>query len=194
MGISPSANFCKKQRFVSQDPRVCFLTSRLMNNQIKGGRKATSHQKKRESEDKSSVALVQSLSQLGCILQDSDALDSQGTKEFRRNLMQKVLNAIQRVRFTKSTLRHASIRDKKGASLGKIQVKPRHQRSPYATKFEDRCREETERQERCAQSKAWNRAKNISKLKEKDKVAFYFSPAEEVGSHWLRPAKEPEER
>ena len=34
-----------------------------------------------------------------------------------------------------------------------MQVKPRHQRSPYAMKFEDRSHEETERQERCAQSK-----------------------------------------
>ena len=41
-------------------------------------------------------------------------------------------------------------------------------------------------------SKAWNLAKNIHKLQEKDKAAFYF-PAEE----WVLPAattKEPEER
>ena len=49
-----------------------------------------------------------------------------------------------------STLRHASIRDKKGPSLVKIQVKPRHQRSPYAIACEDRTHEETERQERSA--------------------------------------------
>ena len=45
-------------------------------------------------------------------------------------------------------------------------------------KFEDRSHEETERQERCAQSKTWNLAKNIYKPKEKDKAAFCF-PAEE---------------
>ena len=59
-------------------------------------------------------------------------------------------------------------------------------------KFEDRSHEETERQQRCARSKAWNLAKNIYKLKEKDMAAFYF-PAEE----WVLPAastKEPEER
>ena len=67
-----------------------------------------------------------------------------------------VLEPIQRVRFTKSTLRQASIRERKGPSLGKIQVKPRHQRSPYAMKFGDRSHEETERQQRCARSKAWN--------------------------------------
>ena len=47
-----------------------------------------------------------------CVSQDSDALDSQGTKEFRGDPMQKDLNAIQRVRFTKSALRQASIRCK----------------------------------------------------------------------------------
>ena len=46
-------------------------------------------------------------------------------------------------------------------------------------KFEDRSHQETERQERCAQSKAWNLAKNNFKLKEKDKTAFY-SPAEKT--------------
>ena len=45
-------------------------------------------------------------------------------------------------------------------------------------KFEDRSHEETERQQRCARSKAWNLAKNMYKLKEKDKAACCF-PAEE---------------
>ena len=38
---------------------------------------------------------------------------------------------------------------------------------PYAMKFEDRSHEETERQQRCARSKAWNLAKNMHKFKEK---------------------------
>ena len=108
------------------------------------------------------------------------------------NPMQKVLEPIHRVRFTKSTLRQASIREKKGPSLGKINVKVPHQRSPYAMKYEDRSHEETERQKRCARSKAWNLAKNIFKLKEKYKATFCF-PAKE----WVLPAastKEPEER
>ena len=106
--------------------------------------------------------------------------------------MQEVLEPIQRVRFTKSTLRQASIREKKGPSLGKVNVKAPHQRIPYALKFEDRSHEETERQQRRARSKAWNLAKNIYKLKEKDKATFYF-PTEE----WVLPAastKDPEER
>ena len=86
-------------------------------------------------------------------------------------------NQFKRVRFTKSTLRHASSREKKGPSLGKIKVKVPPQRSPYAMEFEDRSHEETERQQRCARSKAWNLAKNIFKLIENDRATF-FSPAE----------------
>ena len=58
-------------------------------------------------------------------------------------------------------------------------------------KFEDRSHEETERQQRCAPSKAWNLPTNVYRLKEKDKAAFHF-PAEE----WVLPAstKEPDER
>ena len=90
------------------------------------------------------------------------------------------------------TQRHVSIREKKEASLGKINVKVRHQRSPYAMKFEDRYQEETERQQRSARSKAWNLAKHIHKLTEKDKITFY-SPSEK----WVLPiasTKEPKER
>ena len=52
-----------------------------------------------------------------------------------------------------------------------------HERSPYAPKFEDRSREDTEMQERCARGHAWRMAKSILKLKEKDKANF-FSPIE----------------
>ena len=106
--------------------------------------------------------------------------------------MQKVLGSFRKVRFTQSTLRQASTREKKGPSLGKINVKAPHQRSPYVMKFEDWSHEETERQQRCARSKAWNLAKSIYKLRENGTAAFY-SPAEE----WVLPAastKEPEER
>ena len=48
--------------------------------------------------------------------------------------------------------------------------------------FGDWSHEETEGQQLCARSKAWNLAKNKNKLKEKDQVAFY-SPTEE----WVLP-------
>ena len=112
--------------------------------------------KRREGDDKNAVAIVKSVSQLGCVSQDPETLDSQRGKLSRGNPMQKVLGPIRRVRFTQSTLRQASIGENKGPSLGKIKVKIPHQRSPNAVKFEDRSQEETARQHRCAQSKAWN--------------------------------------
>ena len=67
-----------------------------------------------------------------------------------------------------------------------------HQRNPSAPKFEDRSQDETEWQERCAREAAWRLARNIPKLKEKRKIAF-FSPSE----NWCLPAPstlKPEER
>ena len=96
------------------------------------------------------------------------------------------------MQFTKATQRHADIRESKGPSLGKMEVKVPHKGSPYALKFEDRSQEEIERQERCACGDAWRLAKNILKLKEKDKASF-FSPTNE----WCLPAPsiiKPEER
>ena len=58
--------------------------------------------------------------------------------------------------------------------------------------FEERSHEETERQRRCARSKAWNLAKNMYKLKENGKATFYT-----LAEEWVLPAastKEPEER
>ena len=52
---------------------------------------------------------------------------------------------------------------------------------PYAMKFEDWSHEVAERLQRCAQSTAWNLARNICKLKENDQVTFY-SFAEELGT------------
>ena len=139
--------------------------------------------KRRESDDKNAVAILKIVPKLGCVSQDSDALVSQRGKQSRGNPMQKVLGSIRKVRFTQSTLRQASIGEEKGPSLGKIQVTNPHLRSPYAMKFEDRSHEETERQQRCARSNAWNLAKNIYKLREKDQVTFH-SPVEE----WVLPA------
>ena len=55
--------------------------------------------KRRESDDKNAVAIAKSVSQLGCVSQDSDALVSQD-KGSRGNPMQKVLEPMQRARFT----------------------------------------------------------------------------------------------
>ena len=64
--------------------------TRLMNNQNKKAPKDLLLQKKGQSDDKNALAIVKSVSQLGCVSQDSDALVSQGRK-FRWNPIQKVL-------------------------------------------------------------------------------------------------------
>ena len=151
----PECQFEKMKWVVRLETSACFRT-RLINNRLKKPKKSNIP-KRRESDDKNVVAIVKSVSQLCCVSQDSDALVSQGRKS-RGNPMQKVLEPTQRVRFTESTLRYASFREKKGPSLGKINVKFRHQRSPYSMKFEDRSHE---RQQRCARSKARNLSKNI---------------------------------
>ena len=114
--------------------------------------------KGRESDDKNAVAIVKSVSQFGLRLA---RLGSIGLSKRKKALGTPDAESLV---ITECTLRHASIRDKKRPPLGKIQVKPRHQRSPHALKFEDKSHEKTERQERCARSKAWDLDKNMFKL------------------------------
>ena len=76
-------------------------------------------------------------------------------------------------------------------SLGYICPGEPHERSPNATKFEDRSQEETEWQEQGAREAAWKLAKNVFKLKEHEKAAFFSSP--ENRCH-LASSLKPEER
>ena len=82
---------------------------------------------------------------------------------------------IQRVKFTKAIARHTKIRDQ-NPSLGCIYPGEPHERSPNAPKFEDRSQEETEWQEQGAREAAWKLAKNVFKLKEHERAAFFWSP------------------
>ena len=192
IGILPSVNFAKQKRAAQLGISVKSRIQKVDEQPNSKPKKGYFSNKRRESDDNNAVAIVKTVPQLCCVSQDSDALVSQRGKQFRGNPMQKVLGSIRKVRFTQSTLRQASIQENKGPSLGKIQVKSLHQRSPNAMKFEDRSQEETARQQRCARSKAWNLAKNRYKLKERDKATLY-SPSEQ----WVLPAastKEPEER
>ena len=61
---------------------------------------------------------------------------------------------IQRVKFTKAIARHTKIRDQ-NPSLGYICPGEPHERSPNASKFEDRSQEETDWQEQGAREAAW---------------------------------------
>ena len=97
---------------------------------------------------------------------------------------------IQRVKFKKAIARHTKIRDQ-NPSLGYICPGEPHERSPNAPKFEDRSREETEWQELGAREAAWKLAKNVFKLKEHERAAFFSSP--ENRCH-LASTLKPEER
>ena len=127
---------------------------------------------RRESDDKNAVAIVKIVSQLGCVSQDSDALVLQGRKSREtdaESLGTNVKGTIHQVYATSY-----EYPGKEGTIVGTKKIKLAHQRSPYAVKSEDRLHEETERQERCARSKAWNLAKNIYKLKENTRMHSTF--------------------
>ena len=126
----------------------------------------------KKNDDKSAVAMLKITRQLGCVCQDMEPPKS--TTILRKS--SNILKPIRCVRFTKASARHANIRDR-NPSLGMICQGDPHQRNPNAPKFEDRSQEETEWHERCAREAAWRLAKNILKLKEKHKTAF-FSPSE----------------
>ena len=180
---SPGCQFYKTETGCKAGDKCVFPHHQVDEQLNKKPKKGYHSQKGRESDDNNAVAIVKIVPELGCVSQDSEALVSQRGKQPGGNPMQRVLWPIRRIRFTQSALLQASIREQKGPSLGKLQVKNPHQRSPYAMKFEDRSHEETERQQRCARSKAWNLAKNVYKLKKKTTATFY-SPSEE----WVLPA------
>ena len=190
IGILPSVNFFKTETGCKAGDKCLFPHHKVDEpTEQKAEKSDNSHQKRERRQECSGYWERR---QECCVSQDSESLESERGKQSRRTPMQKVLGSIRRTRFTQSTLRQASLRENKGPSLGKIQVKHPHQRSPHGMKFEEWSQEETDRQQRCARSKAWNLAKNIYKLKEKDKATFY-SLAEE----WVLPVaetKEPEKR
>ena len=110
--------------------------------------------------------------QFGCVFQDMEPPKSSSILR-KSSVIRKPNRCVQ---FTKAVVRPGNIRDQ-NPSLGMICPGDRHQRNPNAPKFEDRSQEETEWQERCAREAAWRLAKNILKLKEQERAAF-FSTAE----------------
>ena len=69
--------------------------------------------------DKNPVAILKNVRELGCVFHDTDSQDSLSIS--RKST--EVLGSIRRVRFTRATQRYANIRENKGPSLGKFQVK-----------------------------------------------------------------------
>ena len=138
--------------------------------------------KRRESEDNNAGGHCEKCITIGlCIDKIQDALVSQGGKWYSvKPDAESLGNHVERVRFTQVYATSCRVSGKrKDHRLGKIHVKPRHQ--PKSLRYKNSrtwSHEETERQERCARSRAWNLAKNRHKLKENDKTTF-DSPAEE---------------
>ena len=100
-------------------------------------------------------------------------------------------NQFKGVRFTKFTLRHASIREKKGPSLGKIQVKLRHPKS-LRNKIRRSVPWRDWKTRAMCPKQGLGSCQKIYKLNANGKATF-FSPAEK----WVLPnasAREPEER
>ena len=128
VGILPNVSFISQKSDAKRGLSVCSRTTRLKNNQVRSRKRAIKTEKK--SDDWG----------------DSEPSELPKSVKYRGNPRRKVLGSIRRVRFTQSTLRQASIREKEGPSIEKIHVKIPHQRSPYAMKCEDRPQEETERQ------------------------------------------------
>ena len=120
-------------------------------------------------ERKSSQRRSSDARQLGCVFQDM-----MPPKSILRKSTD-MPKPIQRVKFKKAIARHIKIRDQ-NPSLGYICPGEPHERSPNAPKFEDRSQEETEWQEQGAREAAWKLAKNVFKLKEHEKAAFFSSP------------------
>ena len=106
----------------------CLFPHYKVDEQPNGKPKRSSFPNWKESDDKNAVAIVKSVSQLGCVSQDSDALVSQG----RKSLETRCRKSWNQSKGTIQSLRYVMrVFGKKGPSLGKINAKVPHQRSPY---------------------------------------------------------------
>ena len=119
-------------------------------------------------EQKSSQRRLSDARQLGCVFQDMTP-----PKSILRKCTD-MRKPIQRVKFTKAIARHTKIRNQ-NLSLGYICPDEPHERSPNASKFDDRSQEETEWQDQGAREAAWKLAKSVLKLKEHERSTFFSS-------------------
>ena len=94
---------------------------------------------------------------------------SQGDRCSFRHVTQ---DCAQKPEHTAATLSEPALSRGRSAS-GKKSIRGKVTMDPFAAKFEDRSHEETGRQQRCAQSEAWDVAKNIYKLLENDRAKFF---------------------
>ena len=153
IGILPNVNSIKLKRVVRPGISVCSRIIRLTNNQTKSRKRATMRRQEWCGCCKNFLSDGLRLERLGSI--SFSKWKTVPGKPGAKSLDTDSMNTIHSVYAT------SSMYPGKDRTIAcKIQVENPHQRSPYATKFEDRSDEETERQQRCARSKAWNLAKN----------------------------------
>ena len=130
-----------------------FVTDQSHDRSGKPDKRSDKKLERRSSQRRSSDAR-----QLGCVFQDMTP---------PKSILRKSTDMpkpIQRVKFKKAIALHTKIRDQ-NPSLGYICPGEPLERSPNASKIEDRSLEETEWQERCAREAAWRLAKNVLKLR-----------------------------
>ena len=181
----------KMKRVVRLETTICFRITRFMNNQIKSRKRATS-QTRRESDDKNAVAIVKSVSQLGCVSQDSDALVSQGRRSWG-NPTQKVLglNSKSTVHWVYATSCEYSGKERTIVGKNKCQsflISEVLTLWNWRTGPTKRLNDSSD----VPEARLGILPKIIYKLKEKDKAAFYF-PAKELVLR-ASSTKDPEER
>ena len=78
--IPPECQFYKSETGCKAGDKCQFPHYKVDEQPKTKPRKRASSHKRRENDDKNVVAIVKSVSQLGCVPQDSDALASQGTR------------------------------------------------------------------------------------------------------------------
>ena len=129
--------------------------------------------------------------QLGCVSQDSEAwFLKEGNSPEETQAESFGINStgtIHSLRYVKQVSEKI-----KNIALEKYKVKTHHHRSPTLWNLRTELKKILKDKSDGARGKVWNLARNIHKLKEKDKTTFY-SPAEE----WIMPAAstiKPEER
>ena len=93
-GADEECRFCKNEMGCLAGDKCLFPHYKVVEQTNKKPQKSN-FPRRRASDDKNVVTIVKSLSQMGCVLQDSDALVSQDWK-WRGNRMQKVLEPILR--------------------------------------------------------------------------------------------------
>ena len=165
-----------------------------LKNVVFGGKCRCRHVEAEEKPSKTSkkggakgpVALLKESTQLGCVSQESYP---------RKSVLREpgILGSKHTVKFSTGTWHRIKIRERKGPQRGFIPKCAPHGRHPCAPKFGEVSHEETMHQERCARKAAWDLAKNIYKLKNSDKAAFYVPGEAKVMSAPVA-SKRPEER